>query len=197
MHSVYNLWLDNGPAYLYSDTGYLEDSFTTYTLTKIWEHDPSIPMFLFHPFFLPQVPYQIPIAWQQPFVNVTNPNRRKYIGMLFYMDTIVGSFVNALKVKNMYNNKLIIMVFDNGGFIQYRAGGNNYPLRGGEESFFDGGVRVNAFVAGGVIPKKMMMGKTITEYVHTADLYTTFLDFTGASANDMVDEKAKKSMKPL
>ena len=39
---------------------------------------------------------------------------------------------------------------DNGGPI-YSAG-NNYPLRGGKYSDFEGGIRVSAFVSGGLIP---------------------------------------------
>jgi len=186
-----DLWLDNRPAYGYAETGYLEDSMTQFTLSRIYEHDINVPLFLIHSFHVCHAPLQVPIAWQQPFANITFATRRKYNGMVFYMDTAIGIIVNALKVKKMFDNTLIIIIADNGGMLKYRQGGNNYPLRGGKFSDFEGGIRVNAIAAGGVIPTKMR-GKKITGYAQNADLYTTLLDFAGASSEYIVDEKAKR-----
>ena len=80
--------------------------------------------------------------------------RQYYAAMANYADQHIGEVVTALKDMGMYNNTLIVMTSDNGGPI-YRngaAGGNNWPLRGGKKSNFDGGVRVNAFVSGGFLP---------------------------------------------
>ena len=137
------------------------------------------------------MPYQIPLAWQQPFVNITNPNRRKLNAMIWYMDNQVGLIINALKNKGMYDNSLIIMTSDNGGNLKFRAAGNNYPLRGGKLSFYDGALRVNTFVTGGAIPPSMR-GKRLNDYMHAADLYKTILDFAGADAAFMEDERAAK-----
>ncbi len=42
------------------------------------------------------------------------------------------------------------------------AGGNNYPLRGGKSSSFEGGVRANAFLSGGWIPE-VRQGAAVNE----------------------------------
>ena len=40
------------------------------------------------------------------------------------------------------------------------VGGNNYPLKGGKITDWQGGVRVNAFVSGGYLPECMGDQKT-------------------------------------
>ena len=50
---------------------------------------------------------------------------------------------------NLYDDTLIVLHADNGGEIMTTfCGGNNYPLRGGKFSNFEGGIRVNAAVGG-------------------------------------------------
>jgi arylsulfatase I/J len=50
----------------------------------------------------------------------------------------------------MYDNTFLIFSSDNGGPIA--GGANNYPMRGGKFSNWEGGIRVAAFVSGGVVP---------------------------------------------
>jgi arylsulfatase I/J len=48
---------------------------------------------------------------------------------------------------------------------------SNYPHRGGKSSPFEGGVRVSAFVVGGLLPPKMhgrVFGST-SQIIHVAD----------------------------
>ena len=54
------------------------------------------------------------------------------------------------------------------GMCTGSAGANNYPLRGGKHSNFEGGVRTNAFVSGGLIPAAMR-GKTLDALVGVED----------------------------
>lgn len=58
-----------------------------------------------------------------------------------------------------------VVIGDNGRAVYSGGGANNYPLKGGKLSDWQGGVRVNAFVAGGYLPEKMqglkLTGKTI------------------------------------
>lgn len=70
--------------------------------------------------------------------------------MVMRMDGHVGALSAALQRTGMWASTLIAFSSDNGGPITQAA--NNYPLRGGKHSHFEGGVRVAAFVAGGWLP---------------------------------------------
>ena len=52
--------------------------------------------------------------------------------------------------------------------VQCMDSANNYPLRGGKFSDWQGGIRVNAFVSGGYLPDKMRGQKT-DSYIHLTD----------------------------
>jgi len=83
---------------------------------------------------------------------------------------------------------LILFTSDNGGPAGIQASGhsgNNYPLRGGKTNFFEGGIRVAAFLGGGFLPHTMR-GKRLDGYVSVADWYGTLLPLAGADASDNV-----------
>lgn len=97
----------------------------------------------------------------------------------------------------MWEHTLMVVSSDNGG-PTYNLGGpqvgsaNNYPLRGGKMSDWEGGVRVNAFVTGGIVPLHKR-GTTMKDYIHIADWYTTFCAIAGV---DPTDEKAAAASLP-
>ena len=77
------------------------------------------------------------------------------------------------------------------GQSSYPGGGaNNYPLRGGKMTDWQGGIRVNAFVSGGFLPAKMQ-GQKITGKIHLADWYATFCAIAGVNPTDERAAKAK------
>jgi len=69
-------------------------------------------------------------------------------------------------------------------------GANNWPLKGGKVSAYEGGVRTVAFASGGVIPSKMR-GKTLDGYFHIADWYRTYCSVAGISEAACEDHTPK------
>jgi hypothetical protein len=76
--------------------------------------------------------------------------------------SFTSSFACIYAHANVPNRPLLhlhksVFSADNGGPI-YRwgdPGANNFPLKGGKASNWEGGIRVNAFVAGGALPVRM------------------------------------------
>eukprot|EP01064_Diplonema_japonicum_P010618 TRINITY_DN1785_c0_g1_i1.p1 TRINITY_DN1785_c0_g1~~TRINITY_DN1785_c0_g1_i1.p1 ORF type:complete len:532 (+),score=127.75 TRINITY_DN1785_c0_g1_i1:635-2230(+) len=186
-----DLWLNNGPALGMNGTVYEEELFTNNTLNIIRQHDPKEPLFLFHAFHLMHTPLQVPQSYldQFPFIHGSPNQRKPYAAMVKYMDDALGLIVGILKDKAMWDNLLMIFVSDNGGPIYYPGGGNNYPLKGGKMSDWEGGVRVNAFISGGYVPKELQ-GTKSESYVHVADWYPTLCKLVGV---DYYDEAAAKA----
>jgi len=114
--------------------------------------------------------------------------------MVNYLDTNIGLVVDALKQKGMWDDVLITLTADNGGPIYNNgsAGGNNYPLRGGKMSNWEGGVRVNAFASGGFIPEARRGAKE-EGLAAGWDWYATFSALAGV---DPEDTKAKAAGLP-
>jgi arylsulfatase A-like enzyme len=56
-----------------------------------------------------------------------------------------------LRSKGMWERTVLVYSSDNGG----RGSGNNYPLRGKKATNYEGGMRVSAFVSGGMVPSPL------------------------------------------
>ena len=112
--------------------------------------------------------------------------------MVKYLDDNVGEILDALNKKGLWDNLLFITSSDNGGPVSTNHAANNYPLKGGKHTDWQGGVRVNAFVSGGYLPEQMR-GKKTEGYIHIADWYATFCALAGV---DPTDERAAKANLP-
>eukprot|EP01063_Lacrimia_lanifica_P010335 TRINITY_DN1703_c0_g2_i1.p1 TRINITY_DN1703_c0_g2~~TRINITY_DN1703_c0_g2_i1.p1 ORF type:complete len:517 (+),score=164.14 TRINITY_DN1703_c0_g2_i1:37-1587(+) len=184
-----DLWQDAAPAAAVPLDGsvYEEEYFLNHSLAVIRGHNATVdgPMFLFHSFHLVHVPLEVPQSYlaQFEFVKGSPRQRRPYAAMTKLMDDHVGALVGALKEAGMYDTTLIVFLSDNGGPIYYPCGANNHPLKGGKESDWEGGVRVNAFVSGGYVPPAAR-GRVHDGYIHVADWYTTLAGLAGVPADD-------------
>ena len=113
--------------------------------------------------------------------------------MVNRVDSHVGEIVGALEAAGLWSNTLLTLWADNGGPIyggaftcelcDGDAGANNFPLRGGKHSNFEGGVRVNALVAGGLLPAAAR-GRTLTGLVAVEDIFSTFATLAGLDPFD-------------
>ena len=99
--------------------------------------------------------------------------------MLWLSDCYVGRLRTMLVAKGMYDNTLIVYSADNGG----RGDGINYPLRGEKRTNYEGGMRVAAFVSGGLVPLHLR-GSTSGIRFHIVDWYPTFCYLAGVEPSD-------------
>uniref|UniRef100_A0A8W8HST5 Sulfatase N-terminal domain-containing protein n=1 Tax=Magallana gigas TaxID=29159 RepID=A0A8W8HST5_MAGGI len=103
-------------------------------------------------------------------------------GMVTAMDEAIGNITKALKTKGIFNDTLIIFTTDNGGAVKFA--GNNYPLRGGKATLFEGGTRATAFVTGAGIQK---FNYEYSGLIHAVDWMPTVLSAAGGTADSKLD----------
>ena len=103
-------------------------------------------------------------------------------GMATVTDSILANVTAALKRRGMWNRTLIIHLSDNGGPVWKSMAwhANNFPLRGGKHTNWEGGVRVVAFAGGGFLPSSRH-GMVLQGIMHNADWYPTLATLAGAS----------------
>lgn len=182
-----DLWDTDKPAHGDNGTGeYEETMFYRHLMDVVANHDTNTPLFLYYAPHLVHSPLQVPTFYFDKFDFIDNEDRQYYHAMVNYLDDIVGDLVGALKIRGMWDNLLFVTSSDNGGPEYAGGGANNYPLRGGKLTDWQGGIRVNAFVSGGFLPQ-MMRGKKTDGYIHLADWYGTFCALAGV---DMTDKRA-------
>ncbi|XP_035668236.1 arylsulfatase B-like [Branchiostoma floridae] len=156
--------------------------FTDRMVDIIEKHPADTPLFLYLPFQNVHEPLEVPERFENIYMNVQNENRRKLLGMVSALDEAVGNVTMAMKNAGLWDNTLVIFTTDNGGWII--ASGNNYPLRGGKVTLWEGGTRGVAFVHGKMLQKT---GYTNNEMIHAVDWFPTILAAAGGTADDAMD----------
>ncbi|KAH8061785.1 sulfuric ester hydrolase [Aureococcus anophagefferens] len=111
--------------------------------------------------------------------------RAQYEAMASFVDDSVGRVEAALRARGMWRDSLVVFATDNGGAVGFDAdSGNNWPLRGGKYSDFEGGVRGVCFVAGGRLPDRMrgVELESHAQRLSIADWYATVADAAGITS---------------
>lgn len=163
-------------------------------------HDPSDPLFMYFAHQEVHAPLEEPpdSRSHQQCANQTVPSpigpnvtagRHTLCTMASNVDTAVGTFVDMLKAKGMWENTLLWLTTDNGGMTYGIAAdgappiavsvSSNWPLRSGKATLFEGGVRGTSFVSGGFLPDAAR-GKTRTELLQHVDIPATMVKLAGA-----------------
>ena len=93
-----------------------------------------------------------------------------YGAMVSSVDENIGKIIQSLKELNLYESSLIFFTSDNGGI---RAISNQYPLRAGKGSYYEGGIKVPL-----IIKWPNMLQKNTVSYsnVSQLDFFPTILD---------------------
>ena len=104
--------------------------------------DPK-PFFVFWAPRVAHSPLQVPQQQLDHFAFIDDGARRIYHAMVWWVDEAIGNATAQLKASGQWNHTLVVLHADNGGPIYYSGccGGNNYPLKGGKLSNWEGGIR--------------------------------------------------------
>jgi arylsulfatase I/J len=200
-HKIRDLWDTDGPASglvnpwscsqdhqkgcIYEDQLFLDR-----VQSAIRHRDPKTPLFVFWAPHIVHEPLQIPNDALNRFSFIDEPHRQHYHAMVYWIDEAIGAVTAELKRGGTWDNTLVIVHADNGGPIYtHAAGGNNYPLKGGKRSNWEGGIRVNAFVAGGFLPPEVR-GTKQEGLMAAWDWYVTLARLVGVDPTDRKAEAA-------
>lgn len=196
--NIKELWEDDGPAWnLENDARcgqhkqrpgqgkpcvYEEVLFKNRVVKAIKERPANKPLFIVWAPHLVHLPYQIPWKWLQKWSHIQGDWQRQYLyALLEYADHEIGTVVRVLHDTGIWKDTLVVLHSDNGAAVE--AAGNNWPLKGGKNSNWEGGIRVNALVSGGFLPNNARGTKTeglITGW----DWYATFAKLAGEDPTD-------------
>ena len=155
----------------------------------IWNRaDPTKPLFLFVAMQAMHTPSPGPemLAPLMDLYRAAGHDDTRFAesnALITLADRVLEYTVAALQGAAMWPNTLLVHLSDNGGQVvpsamDHLPQGSNWPLRGMKRSYFEGGVRVPAFVAGGALPMAAR-GKMINGYVHIADWFATLSEVAG------------------
>jgi arylsulfatase A-like enzyme len=103
----------------------------------------------------------------------------EYAAMVHSLDENVGRILAKINEHGIADNTVVIFFSDNGGYInKYETTEvtDNYPLRSGKGSLYEGGIRVPFIVRW---PGVIEAGSLCRHPVISTDFYPTILDMTG------------------
>ena len=138
--------------------------------------------FAYVPFFSVHTPIKSKPDYQKKYSNKDSNeyhNRADYAGMIQSLDENIGKILDKIDALNLSENTLIIFTSDNGGI---RAISNQYPLRAGKGSYYEGGIKVPMIFSW----KGKIEAKTESyERVSNLDFYPTIKKLVGY--NESID----------
>ncbi len=157
---------------------YLTDRLTDEAIGFI-ETNKNQPFFMYFPHYAVHTPIQAHDSLIRYYQGkITDENRHqnaKYAAMIHSVDQSVARIRNTLSVLGLDKNTAIFFTSDNGG-LELREITDNWPLRAGKGSSYEGGVRV-PFIAH--VPG-ITSGGTVSDLpIIGMDLYPTILSLAG------------------
>ena len=130
---------------------YSTNLFTDAIIQAINKHDSDeTPFFIYAAYQSVSAPLQAPQKYLDQCHFIPYEMRRQFCALLVATDEGIANITNLLEEKDMLKDTIIIFTTDNGG--QTRQGSSNWPLRGGKNTVFEGGVHGPAYVWGANLP---------------------------------------------
>ena len=137
-------------------------------------HDQRNPLFLFYSMHLVHMPLQIPSEYEEKFSFIPDRYRRLNHAMAYFMDQKVGDIVEAYSKNGtcgiilcLYSIQTI-RGWNHGGWNMWRK---QLPVDWRKICNWEGGIRVNAFIAGGIIPEGKRGTREDKSYITAWDWY--------------------------
>lgn len=186
----YFLTVENNPGILEKDQ-YRTDYFTDLALgiMREWREE---PFFIYLAYINPHRPIQGKPELANYYKKKIKPgsvhSNPEYAAMIHSFDENVGRIMAELDKLGLSDNTLLVFTSDNGGlthnFGEYIHVTDNYPLRQGKGSCYEGGVREPWIVRW---PGVTSPGAISNEPISTIDLLPTFISAAGVDYNGVVD----------
>jgi arylsulfatase A-like enzyme len=167
-------------------------------VVKFIEKNKENNFFAYVPFFSVHTPIQSKSEYEKKYRNKESNeyhNREDYAGMIQSLDENIGKILEKIDKLNLSKNTLIIFTSDNGGI---KAISNQYPLRAGKGSYYEGGIKVPMIFSW---PEKIQAGSISNERVSNIDFYPTIkkiigynktIDLDGEDLTPIFNSKALK-----
>mmetsp|Transcript_91206 Transcript_91206/g.260495 ORF Transcript_91206/g.260495 Transcript_91206/m.260495 type:complete len:611 (-) Transcript_91206:48-1880(-) len=117
--------------------------------------------------------------------DINYASRAKLCGMVSMVDKGWSKLRAAIESRGAWDNTVVMVMSDNGGVK--RHGSSNAPYKGEKGLYFEGGVRVPAFVAGGHVTAALTAngvaaGRAVSGLVHISDVFSTFVGLAAAGS---------------
>ena len=146
----------------------------------------AAPFFMYLAYQNVHWPLECPDIYTKPFESNPSDARKVICGLAAALDDGIGNVTQALKDEGLYDNTILIFSSDNGGPTDGNEGtqSNNYPLRGGKNTLWEGGTRVASCLSGpGVQSNKVWNGK-----MHVTDWMFTLMEAAGGKSAIPTDD---------
>jgi arylsulfatase I/J len=164
---------------------YTGSRFTRRAVDLIHSHKATYgdaPLFLFLALHNTHSPLESTPQFLDLYPHVPFIDQKHYYAMVSAVDSAVSNVTTALKDAGLWNDTLFIWTTDNGAPVT--VGGSNAPLRGSKGTNWEGGVKVPAFINGGVLPTGRRGKDTGTGVMSLVDWYSTLLAMAGLDPAD-------------
>ena len=179
---------------------YLADRLTQEALSVIsrCKDQPFYLNLWFHSVHVPaEAPPELVTSYQKklrPGLHHTNPT---YAAMIANLDENIGRVLDHIEKLGISDRTIVVFASDNGGYIGKWQGAqvtDNFPLRSGKGSLYEGGIRVPLIVRW---PDITPRDTTCSEPVISNDYYPTILEMTGLLPEITYEEADCRSLAPL
>lgn len=154
------------------------------------------PFFLYMAHYAVHLPYNADKRFVQKYLDAGySKPEAAYCALIEGMDYSLGELMDYLQKNNLEKNTIVIFMSDNGGFSHPPREGKdntqNFPLRGGKGSLYEGGIREPMMVKWNDVTKP---GTVCKQYMIIQDFYRTLLKMAGITKYKAVQKMDSKSI---